>query len=91
MAKKKIGRIQEGEIKKQIRNFAKKEYTEKKPLEIRVLQLKPGVVFKKGSMLPSLMIKKLAQTAYLIYLDYGDQLKFYYFSKDGRSMGEIAF
>jgi hypothetical protein len=51
MAKKKIGRNQDAEIKKQLRNFAKKEFTEKKPLEIRVLQLKPEVVFKKGSML----------------------------------------
>ncbi len=91
MAKKKISRIQDSEIKKQLRNFAKKEYFEKKPLEIRVLQLKPGVVFKKGCMLPNLLIKKLAGTAYVIYLDYGAQLKFYYFAKNGMSMGGSNF
>jgi hypothetical protein len=91
MAKKKISRIQDAEIKKQLRSFAKKEYSEKKPLEIRVLQLKPGVVFKKGSMLPNLMIKNLTGTAYVIYLDYGDKLKFYYFAKNGMSMGGSNF
>ena len=77
MAKKKIGRNQNAEIKKQLRNFAKKEFNEKKPLEIRVLQLKPGVIFKKGSMLPNLMIKNLTGAAYIIYLDYRDQIKKY--------------
>jgi hypothetical protein len=91
MARKKINRNRDAEIKKNLRNFAKKEYNEKKPLEIRVLQLKPGVIFKKGSMLPNLMIKKLTETAYVIYLDYGDQLKFYYFSRDGQSMGGSNF
>ncbi|MBA7567041.1 hypothetical protein ES708_08741 [subsurface metagenome] len=91
MAKKKISRIADAQIKKQLRNFAKKEYNEKKPLEIRVLQLKPGVTFKKGTMLPSLLIKKLSQTAYIVYLDYGDQLKFYYFSKDGIPLGGSNF
>jgi hypothetical protein len=91
MTKKNIGRIQEAEIKKQLRKFAKKEFTEKKPLEIRVLHLKPGVVFKKGSMLPNLMIKNLIGSAYVVYLDYGDQLKFYYFAKNGMSMGSRNF
>lgn len=91
MAKKNIGRNQDAEIKKQLRNFAKNEFNEKKPLEIRVLQLKPGVVFKKGSMLPTLLIKKLAGTAYVIYLDYGDQLKFYYFAQNGMSLGSSNF
>jgi hypothetical protein len=91
MTKKKISRKIESEIKKQLRNFAKKEYKEKKPLEIRVLQLKPGVVFKKGSMLPNLMIKNLVGSAYVVYLDYGKQLKFYYFAKNGMSMGGSNF
>ncbi|QEE16301.1 hypothetical protein DSAG12_02131 [Promethearchaeum syntrophicum] len=91
MTKKKIGRNQEAEIKKQLRTFAKKEFTEKKPLEIRVLQLKPGVVFKKGSMFPNLMIKSLTGAAYVIYLDYGDSLKFYYFLKNGKSAGGSNF
>jgi hypothetical protein len=91
MAKKKTSRKQDAEIKKQLRNFAKKEFNEKKPLEIRVLQLKPGVIFKKGSILPNLMIKNFFGSAYVVYLDYGDQLKFYYFSKEGRSMGGQNF
>lgn len=42
-------------------------------------------------MLPNLMIKNLIGSAYVIYLDYGDQLKFYYFAKNGMSMGGSNF
>ncbi|MHA1673227.1 MAG: hypothetical protein ACTSYI_06330 [Promethearchaeota archaeon] len=84
-------RGQEIEAKKQLLKFVKSEYSLKKPLEIRLLRMKPSIVFKRGSMLPYLLIKSLQQTAYVVYLDYGEELRYYFFSIAGMSLGASTF
>ncbi|TFH29292.1 MAG: hypothetical protein E4G98_04085 [Promethearchaeota archaeon] len=85
------GRGQEIEAKKLLLQFVKTEYAQKKPLEIRLLKMKPSIVFKRGTMLPHLLIKSLQQTAYVVYLDYGQELRYYFFSIAGISMGASTF
>ncbi|MHA1521380.1 MAG: hypothetical protein ACTSVZ_10525 [Promethearchaeota archaeon] len=85
------GRSQEIVAKKQLLQFVKSEYSQKKPLEIRLLKMKPSIVFKRGSMLPHLLIKSLQQTAYVVYLDYGNELRYYFFSIAGISLGASTF
>ncbi len=84
-------RGQEIAAKKQLLKFVKSEYSLKKPLEIRLLRMKPSIVFKRGSMLPHLLIKSLQQTAYVVYLDYGEELRYYFFSIAGISLGASTF
>nr|WP_147664656.1 hypothetical protein [Candidatus Prometheoarchaeum syntrophicum]QEE17771.1 hypothetical protein DSAG12_03609 [Candidatus Prometheoarchaeum syntrophicum] len=87
MAKKKIGRLRDAEIKKHLWRFAKKEYNEKKPLDVSLLRVNPRVVFKRGGKLPSIVIKNLKKTAYVICLNYGNTMKVYYFNHEGISLG----
>ncbi len=86
-----LQRTHQAEVKKKLRRFAESEYKAKKPLELRLLQLKPQIVFKKGTVLPNLLIKALSRTSFVIYLDYGAELRFYFYTKDGISMGASNF
>jgi hypothetical protein len=86
-----IQRKQEAEVKKHLRKFAYAEYTAKKPLELRLLQLKPQIVFKKGTILPHLLIRALKQTSYVIYLDYGEEIRYYFYSNTGLSLGASTY
>lgn len=52
-----------------------------------MLKLKPKTVFKKGTILPNIMIKAFQITAFVIYLDFGEELRFYLFSAAGQSLG----
>lgn len=87
----KKGRALEIEAKKKLLQFLKDEFAAKKPIEIRLLRLKPQVVFQKGSLLPSLLIKSLQQTAFTMYLDYGEDIRFYFFDLGGDSLGASTF
>ncbi len=75
------------EVKKGLVSFLKKEYREKKPLHIKLIQVKPHISFKKGTMLPNLIIKSLQQAAYVILVDYKSEYRIYFFTKSGQSMG----
>ncbi|WP_371805622.1 hypothetical protein [Candidatus Lokiarchaeum ossiferum] len=86
-----LQRRHQSEVKHKLRHFAEAEYRAKRPLELRLLQLKPQIVFKKGTVLPNLLIKALQQTAYVIYLDYGEEIRFYFYTSDGISMGASNF
>lgn len=86
-----LQRRYQAEVKHKLRQFAETEYRAKRPLELRLLQLKPQIVFKKGTVLPNLLIKALQQTAYVIYLDYGAEIRFYFYTADGISMGASNF
>ncbi|MCF2139941.1 MAG: hypothetical protein K9W44_07795 [Candidatus Lokiarchaeota archaeon] len=77
----------EQKVKKKLVEFVKEEYIQKKPREIRLLKLKPKTVFKKGTILPNIMIKAFQITAFVIYLDFGEELRFYLFSAAGQSLG----
>jgi len=78
-------------VKAQLRSFAFEEFKTKKPKELRILRLKPQVVFKRGTMLPNLFITALQQTVFVIYLDYDEEIRFYFFDINGRSLGASTY
>lgn len=88
---KQFERQQAAKVKAQLRSFAKLEYQNKKPKELRILRLKPQVIFKRGTMLPHLFITALQQTVYVIYLDYGEEIRFYFFDINGLSLGASTY
>ncbi|WP_457558473.1 hypothetical protein [Candidatus Harpocratesius sp.] len=77
----------EQKVKKKLVEFVKEEYIQKKPREIRLLKIKPKTVFKKGTILPNIIIKAFQITSFVIYLDFGEELRFYLFSSTGQSLG----
>lgn len=83
---RKKGRLlQEAKVK--LYKFLKNEYSTKKALEARLIQLKPNVILKKGTMLPNLIIKMQGKIQFLVYLDYGDQTRIYFFDQAAQSLG----
>ena len=68
---------------KEVVKFAKREYSEKKPLNVRVLRVKDEKVYTKGGPLPSITIRKTHVPYYLVMLDYGDVYRVYSYTKDG--------
>lgn len=75
------------EIKKKLIQFVKEEYRQKKPREIRLMKMKPKTVFKRGTMLPNIMIRTMDQTAFIISLDFGEEVRFYLIDGNGNSLG----
>jgi hypothetical protein len=86
-----LGRRDDAEIKKMLAKFAYEEYAAKKPIELRLIQIKPQTIMQKGSVLPNLLIKALRGAAYTIFLDYGEDIRFYFFDGNGQSMGASTF
>ena len=72
---------------KDVIKFARREYKEKKPSNIRVLRAKKETVFSKGGPIPSIIVKKHQIPPYIVALDYADVFRFYYFSKEGVLLG----
>lgn len=68
---------------KDVVRFAKREYKQKKPSNIKVLRAKKEIVFSKGGPIPSITVKKNQIPPYIVALDYDDVFRFYYFSKHG--------
>lgn len=77
----------QAEIKKSLIKFAEEEFAAKKPIELRVIHLKPQTVFQKGSVFPSLVIKTLKRSHYVIFIDYGEEIRFYFYDGNGQSLG----
>ncbi len=78
-------------VKEHLLAFAREEYSTKKPLELRVLQLKPQTVFQRGAMFPHLLIKALQAARFIVYLDLGEEIRFYFFNQDGLSLGASTY
>ncbi|MHA1777769.1 MAG: hypothetical protein DRO88_08160 [Promethearchaeia archaeon] len=74
-------------LKKKMIQFVKEEYQLKKPREIRLMKMKPKTVFKRGTILPNVMIRAIDQTVFLISLDFGEELRFYLIDGKGQSLG----
>ena len=68
---------------KKIVKFAKREFQEKKPESLRVLRIKDEQVFTLGGSIPIMVFKKIHNPYYLVLLDYKDQIRVYYFTKNG--------
>lgn len=68
---------------KEIVKFAKREYKQKKPQNVRVLRVKDEKVFSKGGPFPAVEIRKTRLPYYIVVLDYGDVYRIYSYTKGG--------
>jgi len=74
------------EVLKNIIKFGKREYNEKKPLNMKVLRVKSKSILKRG-MLPNLNVKQIQGTHFVVVADYGEYLRIYSFNRDGMLYG----
>lgn len=68
---------------KEIVKFAKREFKQKRPRNVRVLRVKDEKVFSKGGPIPSVTVRESQFPYYIVALDYGDVYRLYNFKKDG--------
>jgi hypothetical protein len=68
---------------KEIVKFAKRDYKQKRPRNVKVLRVKDEKVFSKGGPIPSITVKESQIPYYIVALDYGDMYRLYHFKKDG--------
>jgi len=73
-------------VLKNIIQFGKREFNEKKPLSLEILRVKSKAILKLG-FLPSLKINQLGMVRYLIVADYKEYLRIYSFALDGLNLG----
>ena len=74
---------------KEIVKFAKREFREKRPQNVRVLRVKDEQILSIDGPIPAITIKETQVPFYIVVLDYGDMYRLYNFSKDGTLiMGE---
>ena len=84
-------RQMQAEVRKKLIAFGYEEFNAKKPLDLKVIQLKPQTTFQKGSVFPELTIKTLKRTHFVVYCDFGDEIRFYFYDQEGRSLGGSNF
>jgi len=74
------------EVLKNIVKFGRREYKEKRPLTLKILRVKSKSVLTRG-MLPSLNIRQIQGTHFIILADYKEYLRIYSFSRNGQLLG----
>ena len=74
------------DVLKTIVKFGRREYSEKKPLSLEVRRVKDNTVLTRGIM-PSLNIRKIKETSYIIVARYAKNIRIYSFSKEGILIG----
>ena len=77
--------------KKNLIHFARREYREKRPLSVRVLRIKGEKVLTLGGPIKVLSISKTKNPYYLVLVEYTEQIRIYYYSKNGVSLGARNF
>jgi hypothetical protein len=68
---------------KEVVKFAKREFREKKPLNVRVLRVRDEKVFSIGGPIPAITVRATQVPYYIVVLDYGDVYRLYNYTKDG--------
>ncbi len=66
-------------LPKQLIQFGKREYREKKPSKVTILRVRDKTIFKRGFM-PSLIIKQHELIQYVIIAEYDIMLRLYLFT-----------
>lgn len=69
-------------ILKNLVQFAKREYDEKRPKLVQVLRVKSKTLLTRG-VLPSLQIRQIGAISFIITADYSDILRIYFFDHSG--------
>ena len=72
---------------KEVVKFARREFREKKPQNVRVLRVKDEKIVSFGGPFPVLSIKAAQIPFYIVVLNYGDMYRLYNFGKDGTLIG----
>jgi hypothetical protein len=75
--------ISQRKVLKEIVKFAKREFREKKPLNLRVLRVKDERIASRGGPLPNLIQTRTHTPYYHVVLNYGEEYRVYNFSKRG--------
>jgi len=69
-------------VLKDIIQFGKREFKERKPLSLEILRVKSKTVLTRG-VLPSLSVKQIKGAKYLVIADYKEFFRVYPFSSSG--------
>ena len=67
---------------KEIVKFAKREYKQKRPREVKVLRVRDEKVFSMGGPIPAITVRATHVPYYIVVLDYGDMYRIYNYTKD---------
>jgi len=73
-------------VLKEIIQFGKREFKEKKPLSVEILRVKSKTVLTRG-VLPSLSVKQIKGARFLVIADYKEFFRIYFFSIAGKLLG----
>ncbi len=73
-------------VLKEIIQFGKREFKEKKPLSVEILRVKSKTILTRG-ILPSLSIKQVKGARYLVVADYKEFFRVYPFTSSGVLLG----
>ncbi|KKL92530.1 hypothetical protein LCGC14_1883760 [marine sediment metagenome] len=74
-------------VVKTLIKFARREYSEKRPLSVRVLRLKEAQVFSRGGPIKTLRVNQMKNPYYLVVVEYKKQMRIYSYSLNGVSSG----
>lgn len=83
--------IPERKVLQKIVKFAKREYREKKPSNVKILRIKDETIFVKGEPFKRISIAKSSHPHYLVLVEYDKNLRIYFFSKSGVLLGGENF
>ena len=73
-------------VLKDIIQFGKREFKEKKPLSVEILRVKSKTILTRG-VLPSLSVKQVKGSKYLVVADYQEFFRIYPFTSSGVLLG----
>jgi hypothetical protein len=73
-------------VPKELVHFGKREYREKKPIQVRIVRIKDKPIFKRG-VLPSFMMKQHQLIQYAVFVEYIDMYRVYIFDSKGILLG----
>lgn len=74
-----------------ILRLIKREYKEKKPISAKILRVKSEHFISMGGPEKVLSISRTQEAHYLVMVEYGEQIRIYYFSKRGEKLGGENF
>ena len=77
--------------KKTLIQFARREYREKKPRNVRVLRIRVEKILTSGGPFKILSISEIKNPYYLVLIEYTEQIRIYYYSKNGVPLGARNF
>jgi len=76
-------KVTERKARNEVVRFAKMEFRQKKPLNVKVLRVKDVKKVSIGDALPQRGVKESHDQCYVVLLDYGENYRMYTFTKLG--------